>query len=482
MKTDKNQEFPVVVKRGSVSIKIYRTPTHDCERFTISYYQDGVRQRPSFSTFDAAKAEAEAVASRLASTDAAVLKLTSADSSAYQRARQHLDPLGVAIEIAAAEFSDAKKKLGDVSLSQVVEFYLKRHPKKLESRSVQSVADEFIKTKAADGLSERYIESLRWALPKFTSAFRCNIGDVTAPEVDDWLRQTGLSPRTRNNLRTTVQTLFSYAKARQYLPKDHDEIEHVPVAKDRGGKIEILTPGEFEEILDHAGERLIPFLVIGAFAGIRHAEIQRLDWKDIRFEDGIIEIHAGNAKTASRRTVPILDNLRRWLLPRQQELGLVCPLRNVASELQRISKRINQARRAIWAQANHVTAAELKRNNRLAREQATTSKKSPKQKGEVPPGAETAKSEGWEPFVWKHNGLRHSFISYRIADIKNVAQVALEAGNSPQIIFSNYRELVRPVDAQKWFSIVPKQMENIIELPMTALGEPQKEAVAARKL
>jgi len=42
--------------------------------------------------------------------------------------------------------------------------------------------------------------------------------------------------------------------------------------------------------------------------------------------------------------------------------------------------------------------------------------------------------EGWEPFAWKHNALRHSFISYRLAAVQNTAQVALEAGNSPQMI------------------------------------------------
>ena len=42
---------------------------------------------------------------------------------------------------------------------------------------------------------------------------------------------------------------------------------------------------------------------------------------------------------------------------------------------------------------------------------------------------------------WKHNALRHWLISYRVADIQNVAQVALEAG-SPQMIFKHYRELV----------------------------------------
>jgi hypothetical protein len=37
-----------------------------------------------------------------------------------------------------------------------------------------------------------------------------------------------------------------------------------------------------------------------------------------------------------------------------------------------------------------------------------------------------------------------------------VAQVALEAGNSPQMIFQHYRELVRPEAAKAWFAIKPK--------------------------
>ncbi len=75
--------------------------------------------------------------------------------------------------------------------------------------------------------------------------------------------------------------------------------------------------------------------------------------------------------------------------------------------------------------------------------------------------AETVK-EAWQKknpagkFEWKHNALRHSFISYRVADNQNVARVALEAGNSPRMVFSNYRELVRPVDAKKWFDIRPE--------------------------
>ena len=46
-----------------------------------------------------------------------------------------------------------------------------------------------------------------------------------------------------------------------------------------------------------------------------------------------------------------------------------------------------------------------------------------------------------------------------MADIQNVAQVALEAGNSPQMIFRHYRELVRAVDAEKWFAITPASVD-----------------------
>ena len=99
----------------------------------------------------------------------------------------------------------------------------------------------------------------------------------------------------------------------------------------------------------------------------------------------------------------------------------------------------------------------------------------------MPPGAETAEIEGCEPFAWKHNALRHSFISYRLAAVQNTAQVALEAGNSPQMIFQHYRELVRPADAEKWFAVTPASVEaakvaresgaesKIVKLPKVAV-------------
>ena len=57
-------------------------------------------------------------------------------------------------------------------------------------------------------------------------------------------------------------------------------------------------------------------------------------------------------------------------------------------------------------------------------------------------------------------------ITCRIATVKSADQVALEAGNSPSIIFKHYRELTTEEQADKWFSIMPKdgQWENTFTL------------------
>jgi len=49
--------------------------------------------------------------------------------------------------------------------------------------------------------------------------------------------------------------------------------------------------------------------------------------------------------------------------------------------------------------------------------------------------------------------------------------VALECGNSPQVIFSNYRALATEAEAKEWFSILPpKQAETVVPFRALANG------------
>ena len=56
---------------------------------------------------------------------------------------------------------------------------------------------------------------------------------------------------------------------------------------------------------------------------------------------------------------------------------------------------------------------------------------------------------------WKRNGLRHSFGSYRMEQTKNEGQVALEMGNSPQVVKDHYFEIVDEHAAKEYWSIKP---------------------------
>jgi integrase len=57
---------------------------------------------------------------------------------------------------------------------------------------------------------------------------------------------------------------------------------------------------------------------------------------------------------------------------------------------------------------------------------------------------------------WPKNGLRHSFASYRMAATNDGSRVAFELGHtSPQMLYSTYRELVLPEEAERYWNIAP---------------------------
>ena len=411
--------FPKVVKRGHTIVKIYKTPSNGCDSFTVSYYLGQKRQRKTFGNLKLAVTEAETVANKLSLGELDVLTLSSQDRLAYVRAVEALKPTGVPLEMAALQFAEAVKVMNSGSLLEAARLFARQHPQNLPRRSVSEVVEELLRAKVADGMSGVYVQDLRSRLGRFGRYFKMPVSMVSLIEIDDFLRSLELSGRSRNNYRRAIATLLYFSEARGYVVKGAVDVEAVSVAKEAGGAIEIFTPEEMARVLDQAEPALIPFLAIGAFAGLRHAEIARLDWSEIRLADGFIEVKASKAKTASRRLVPIPDNLKEWLAPHQKPNGKVCLHMSMSKQLLQVAKAVQEK----WRQ-------------------------------ETPSGS----------FKWKHNALRHSFISYRVAAIQNVAQVALEAGNSPQMIFRHYRELVRPADAVKWFSIMPEKPANVVEM------------------
>ena len=101
---------------------------------------------------------------------------------------------------------------------------------------------------------------------------------------------------------------------------------------------------ELELWLQYARPELVPFRAIGAFAGLRSAEIGRLDWAEVHLAEGFIEVKAENAKTASRHLAPVPGNLAAWLAPRAKSEGRVVPFANMSKQLGWLVAAVNAAR------------------------------------------------------------------------------------------------------------------------------------------
>jgi integrase len=61
-------------------------------------------------------------------------------------------------------------------------------------------------------------------------------------------------------------------------------------------QITIYSPWEVTQFLRFARTELVPFVAIGAVAGLRTAELGRLDWSEVHLKERFVEIKA------SRRT------------------------------------------------------------------------------------------------------------------------------------------------------------------------------------
>ena len=417
---------PVEIKRGNVTVKIYtgtnRVADKAYAQFTLVYYDGSQRKKLRFADMGEAKREAELVATKLANGEHEVLRLTSTDRTVYVQAVAFLRPLDVPLNAAVLEYVSAVKSLPEgTTLKEAVDFFKKRNPASLEKRTVRQVVDEMVATKRAAKLSEVHLRDLDSRLGRFADAFQMNIGGVSSSMLQAWLDAMKASGRTKQNYVRVIGALFRFASAHRYLAKDAiEEVEAVQQAKADNDEIEIFTPSEFAEILITARTEMVCWMAIGGLAGLRSAELQRLDWSEVNLAERHIEITAAKAKTAARRLAPVTDNLAAWLAPYAKPAGKVTGFESWWNQIPKLVEEMNRLRR------EHGNAAK---------------------------------------FVWKHNGLRHSFCSYRLASIKNAAQVALEAGNSPQMIFTHYRQLVTEAEAKKWFAITPDAGANVVALP-----------------
>jgi integrase len=358
------------------------------------------RGRKFFKTKAEAEAERLRQITTLARHGREAVGLSPGELSAIIQSRKELAKHGKTIEDAAAFYLDYLERIRRCNVT------------------VLELAKEVLEAKRKDGMSTTYIADLKKRLARFSADFgERKIAGITVEELDNWLRALPGSPKSRANYRANVGVLFSYAERRRMI--DSNPILHTARPKLSDNPPEIFAVDELAALLNAAATRapdVVPMLAIGAFSGLREAEIKRLDWSEIDQRRGHIEVKSRKAKSARRRIVEMQPNLREWLRPYAEMTGHIVPV---------------NARKKL---------APVRKAARLAR--------------------------------WPQNGLRHSFASYRLAAMHDAPRVASELGHtSPKMLYSTYRELVLPQDAERYWKLVPEvKAANVVAFSSKAIA------------
>jgi len=307
-----------------------------------------------------------------------------------------------------------------VSLVQVAEQYrdkVEADKKKVDIK-LRVAIDKFLKSKNSRDLRDRTLSSLKARLYNFAQGREETIvADVTERDCHDWIFQKGTA-RTKINRRLALTGFFKWAERKRLF--DENPMAGITPPKADQAKPEILTIPQCQNLLQAAsGHRQgawLAYHVLGLFAGLRPAELNRLTWDDIDLGQKGIRIQGKAAKLRQNRWVPLSDNALDWLEPLALERPPIAP-----PGFQKNLQAIRQA-------------------------------------------------AGIDP--WPQDAMRHTCLSAWYGLTSSEEKTAKWAGNSPEIFHANYKGLMTDAGVKAFWAITPQSLEtgNVVEFKEVANG------------
>jgi integrase len=284
----------------------------------------------------------------------------------------------------------------DVSLLDAVRHYLTYLDQTKRSIPVSELFEEFLSVKQQDNVSPKYLADLRSKLGRFVNSFHgalvCNL---TVAQIEAWIRSLNIGTVSRESYRRNVSVLLEFGRRRGYLPAN--PAADIKIRRRPEGEVSILAPDDLRNLLSKCAPEIVPYVAICAFAGLRPSEAANLLWSDVHLDTMQIEVRARHSKTRRYRLVPIQPNLGEWLMRYRSDDG-----------------SMYYSRRKF---------------------------------------REAYKAAGMEE--WKMDILRHSYGTYRLPILKSADALALEMGNSPDVIFRHYRRPMNEASASAYFDLRP---------------------------
>lgn len=407
-------KFPFTYEKNGRKGKIYKLASG---KFKTHYTFAGKHPQNTFNTFASAFQHLDDVFSNLDTQKAGAIVTNQAkrDLKEWQELEEILQSQGD-----GASLRDA-----------VLFFVANRQRQAVKPCEVSAAVEAFIQGKETENLSPSQLNNLKKHFRPFVKVFGSRqVHEVTSQDFSTWLGSFGWSAKTRKNVRGSLCSLSIYCRdILKALPPGKTEFQIVKAPRQDGQmEVEIYRPEAFAQLLNAALENdveMLPALVLGGFAGIRpsefHAEVtnrEPLKWEAINWRDAQLHITGQKVKSHATRDIPLCSAALDWLKPFKPLSGI------------------------IWQHRKAFDDKFQKLKNKADVES-------------IP------------------DGLRHSFASYRIRELKNDFKLlAREMGNSEREILKSYKRNVSDQEAKRWFGIMPP--ENYSELVNALLGSRPK--------
>ena len=384
MKTTKNSSWPLVKKTRYGKVAIYRQTRVGRETFTVAYNLGKKRTRESFNKADEAIERASVVL------------------SAFEK--------GETPKPVVKTLDKWKHVVGDIPMEEVLRCYAEQHDL-LPSVTLATVVQEYLIVKLQDGLRKDTYSSIKSQLSRLSTKLGHRpIKNITTDDLNTFLRGIG-SLRYRHNHRASLKALFRWALTKNYVrytPQYYGTVADgtQAVASRHFRKTpDIYTPEELKRLFDKAHWSMVPWLIAANYSGIRLAEIAKIKWTDIDWDECAFVLKTEVTKNTNRRLAYFPPSVKDGL----KKIAEECKRRNISKILY---------------------GNRFKRTKKLRDEAGVPHRK---------------------------NGNRKAYISYAMAITRNANEIAEQCGNSAQEIQRTYKSLVPKATAEEWFKVIDTQ-------------------------
>jgi integrase len=329
------------------------------------------------------------------------------------------------------DFATCMEKLKDtgIMLTDAVDFAIEHmKPAKGEqplSDVIQELQESKLKRHENGDLSFHSLKDFRYRSGRLNKDFGGKlVHEISSEQIREWAAGIEGTNRTRMNHLRIASEIFRYAEQKRYLTvnpfkyiskTDRYEIHG---RLDSGSDVTCLTLEQAERLISCTATdfpEMLGVITLGLFCGIRTEELKQLTWAKVDLTRDIVAIGKAIAKKRRIRHVTLPDNAKQWLTCIPQRTGNVAPVSG---------KVFDRLFSKLLAKAGFVDA------------------------------------EGHS--TWPRNSLRSSFGSHHYEAFGDAAKTIKELGHKTgdDLLFNNYRALVKQGDGLKYFSITPASAAN----------------------